>query len=206
MSPLLSPYKVDIKTDALSGYDIDKISKVSTTTENGNRAEYSCTLTIPASIESTSSDYIYPIRIIYDGISILPIQQKVQAWRYNYFNVSIKKDEMTIDKDNQLLTFPYVINIEQRFSESDPYPMEVEIVPDTLFAKITKITDTQGLCSMPVSQLKEGENLVYIRLVEQGCPPIDFPFSFTYTKPSPKTKRKPVVKVKEPDYNLKFDL
>lgn len=207
MPTLLSPDKIDINVDTESGCLIDKISKISTTTTMGNRAEYSCKLTIPNTITSKPSKCIYPIQIIYDGIALLPIQHVVNAWRYNYFNVIINNDEIKIDKANGLLKFPYNINIE-RFSENETFLLDVMVVPDTLDVNIQKISETRGLCSMPVSQLNEGENLLYIRLKEQGCPPIDFPFSFTYTKPVPKSKHKPEVKeniqVKELEYDLEF--
>lgn len=207
MPTLLSPNKVDINVDPESGCIIDKISKTTTTTENGNRAGYSCKLTIPSTIKVKTSEYVYPIQIIYDGIVLLPIQQKVKAWRYNYFDVSINNSEIKIDKQSGVLTFPYNINIE-RFSEEETFPVDVRVVPDTLDVRVQKISEVRGLCNMPVSNLQEGENRVYIRLMEQGCPPLDFPFDFTYTKPAPKTKHKPAVKediqVKEVEYDLEF--
>lgn len=213
MPPYLSPDKIDVDVEPNTGCLIDKISKNTTKTSNGNRADYSCKLTIPSAITTQLSEFDYPIQIIYDNIRLLKFQQKVKAWHYNYFDVNIKSDEIEIDKESGLLSFPYNINIE-RYSDKETFLIDVKLLPDTLDVEIQKISETRGLCKMYVSQLNEGLNYIFIRLIEQGCPPIDFPFAFTYTKPSPKTKQKPAVKeniqikkktMQELEYDLEFE-
>lgn len=213
MPPYLSPDKIDVDVEPNSGCLIDKISKNTTKTPNGNRADYSCKLTIPGSITTQLSEFDYPIQIIYDNIRLLRFQQKVRAWHYNYFDVNIKSDEIEIEKESGLLSFPYNINIE-RYSDKETFLIDIKLLPDTLDVEIQKISETRGLCKMYVSQLNEGLNYIFIRLVEQGCPPIDFPFAFTYTKPSPKTKQKPAVQeniqikkktMQELEYDLEFE-
>ena len=193
MSPLLSPSKIDIAVDPNSGCLIDKISKQTKETGDGNRAEYTCRLTIPNTITEEPSEYEYPIQLKYDNISLLPFHQKVKAWHDKYYDIIINDAEKEFDQENGLITFPYNINAE-RYSNEDAVHFELIVLPDTLGVEIQKISTTRGVCKVPVSELNEGVNYLFFELTEQGCPSISFPFALTYTKPAPKAKRKTVAK------------
>lgn len=212
MPPTLNPSKLDLEVDQNSGCLIDKISKQTKETENGNRAEYSCRLTIPSSITEEPSEFVYPIQMSFDNIKLMPLQKMVNAWHYKYYDITINDAEKEYDKANGLITFPYIISAE-RFSNEETFPFEMNVLPDSLEVEIQQISATRGICKVPVSELNEGVNYLFIELIEQGCPPISFPFAITYTKPTPKTKNKPAVKeninikkktIQEIKYELEF--
>ena len=193
MPTALSPSKVDIEVAPNSGCLIDKISKQPKETPDGNRAEYDCRLTIPNTITQNRSEFEYPIQLKYDNIHLLPIQKKVIAWHDKFYDITINDAEKELDKENELITFPYNIDVDRNANE-DVVHFELKVLPDSLGVEIQTISTTRGKCKVPVSELNEGVNYIFIELTEQGCPPISFPFALTYTKPAPKAKRKTVAK------------
>ena len=193
MLPALNPSKVDIEVDSRSGCFIDKISKETKQTDDGNRAEYSCKLTIPSTITEEPSEFEYSLQLKYDNIYILPFRQKIKAWHDKYYDIVINDAEKEFDQEKGLITFPYNIDIDRNANE-DAVHFDLIVRPDTLGVEIQKISTTRGICKVPVSELNEGVNYLFFDLTEQGCPSISFPFALTYTKPAPKAKRKTVAK------------
>lgn len=191
MPTILSPDKTDVEVSPDCGYTIDKISKSVKTTASGNRAEYDCKLAIPTGITADQTEYTYPIQITYDGIRILPIQQTLKAWHYNCFGVTVDTKGIEVDKIGEFVSFPYTLSVE-RYSDKEFFQLDIQIVPDYLNAEVEKLTETTGICTIPLSQLDDGTNDFDVRVIEQGCPPVDFSYELTFKKP--KTKRKPTVK------------
>ena len=212
MPTALNPSKVDIEVAPNSGCLIDKISKQPKETPDGNRAEYECKLVIPSTITQNRSEFEYPIQLKYDNIYLQPIQKKVIAWHDKFYDITINDAEKELDKENGLITFPYNIDVDRNANE-DVVHFELKVLPDSLGVEIQTISTTRGKCKVPVSELNEGVNYIFIELTEQGCPPINFPFALTYTKPAPKAKRKTVAKedfkinkktIQEFEYDLDF--
>ena len=178
----IDPSKIDIQVDPNSGYVIDKLSKQTNKTSDGNRAEYTCTLTIPNDIKEIPMEFVYPIQINCDNIKLLPSQKKVKAWRDNYYDVVIKDSEKTFDKKNNTLSFPFTINAE-RFLCEETIPFEVSANVDSWAVDVEQSSPTQGVCTVQIADLNEGENYLYIELTEEGCPPVTFTYIITNKKP-----------------------
>ena len=193
MPSTLNPSKIDIKVDPDSGCIIDKISKQTKKSDFGNRAEYTCRLTIPSSITEDPSEYDYLIQMTYDNILITPQHIKVKAWREMFYDVIVNDAEKGIDKKNGLLTFPYTIDTERQPNEEAVH-FDLDVLPDSMEVDIEKTSTTRGICRIPLSVLEDGENYLFFKLTEQGCPPISFPYSITYNKPASKSKQKASVK------------
>ena len=149
------------------------------------------------------------MQMTFDNIKLTPIQKKVNAWHYKYYDITINDAEKEYDKGTNMITFPYVISAE-RFSNEETFPFEMMVLPDSLEVEIQQISATRGVCKVPVSKLSEGVNYLFIELIEQGCPPISFPFAITYTasktkkptaKENIKIKKKTIQEIK---YELEF--
>lgn len=181
MPSVINPTKIDLMVDPNSGCIVDKISKQTKVTDYGNRAEYSCRLSIPDAISEEPSEFDYPIQMTYDNIKLLPYPKKVKAWRDNYYDIVINDGEKVFDKKNGLISFPYTINTE-RFSSEETSRFELSLSPESLDGELQRESTTRGVCIIPVLTLEEGENYMFIELTEQGCPPISFPFTITYNK------------------------
>lgn len=188
MSSLLDPTKIDFIEDPSAGFIVDKLSKKTNMTADGNRAEYSCKLFIPSTLTEETKDFEYPIQMSYDNIKITPFSKKVKAWRDNFYDIVINDKEKAFDKKNGLLSFPYSVTME-RLSTDVPTTFELEVTPDDLEAELQQTSTTQGTCVIPVTALEEGENYIFIELTEEGCPPISFPYTITFNK---KGKKQPV--------------
>ena len=181
------PSKVGFVTDENSPCIVDKTTMQNKMTTAGMRTEYNCTITIPATVTDESAEFDYPVQMSYDGITLLPIATKAKAWRDNYYDIVINDSKKVYDKKNGTISFPYTIEME-RLSTEGITPFELEATPNYLEAEIQEGTTTEGVCIVPVSKLEDGENYLFIELTEQGCPPVSFPFTITYTAKKQPTK------------------
>ena len=181
MTTNVNPSKIDISANPEAGYTIDKLSKRTNVTDYGNRAEYTCELNIPAAVTENTAEFNYPIQMSYDNIAIMPFTTKVKAWRDNFYEIEVNDKEKAFDKKTGLLSFPYSVTME-RLSIDMPAQFELEASPDEMEAELQQTSATQGVCVIPVANLEEGENYLFIELTEEGCPPLSFPFTITYTK------------------------
>jgi len=181
------PSKIDFAGDANSTCLVDRKTKQTKNTGFGNRVEYSCQLTIPNTITEETDEFDYPIQMIYDNIILMPYPKKVKAWRDNYYEIFMNDSKKVYDKKNGTISFPYTINIERLASEGIS-PFQLEVTPDSMEADIQTDAISQGICTVPVSSLEDGENYIFIELTEKGCPPLSFPFTITYTAKKQPTK------------------
>ena len=180
--------RVSIEMPPDSGCEIDRTSGEFKNTMFGNYVQYDCTLHIPQSLSDDETTEIeYPLHVIYEGLISPLIPFSVKAWHYKYFVVDIIESETALDKGN--LSFTFNINAER---DQDVYPMSVDIQADSLAYELEKFSEARYKCR--VQNLREGVNNIVVRVVEQGCPPVSFPFEITYTKPVAQTKTQPAVK------------
>lgn len=183
--------KVNIEVRPETGCYIDKTSKESKNTENGNFVQYNCVLNIPSNLPDELTTIEYPIIIQYDGLKSPIIPFKVNAWHYKYFVVDIDDTQTTLE--NGTVSFVFNINAE-RIANDRIYPTTVNIQTDSLTFEYEKMSEIRHKCK--VYSLKEGVNNIVIQILEQGCPPASFPFEVEYYKPVAKTKNKPAKKEK----------
>ena len=170
------------------GCDIDKTSIITKDTESGNFVQYNCVLTIPESLPDVITPITYPVQIVYDGIKYATHNLKVKGWHYKYINVDINDEETLMEKEN--LSFSLNLTTEKNPGEND-YPFLVEAMSDSLLTNLEKISETRYKCK--IDSLPEGENLVYIHIIEKGCPHTIFPIEIIYTKARKRTRYKPAV-------------
>lgn len=187
----LNPAKIDLVVSPDAGYTVDKISKQTKESNDGNRTEFTCSFTIPASITEEPTDCNYPVQVTCDNITLLPSQKTVKVWRDNYYDVIVNDAEKSYDKKTDMFSFPYTITMERNPNE-ETYHFELKVLPDDLDIEIEKTSTTRGVCSIPASVMENGENDIYFEVTEQGCPPLLFPFSINYKKP--KGKKAPTLK------------
>lgn len=190
----LSAYKTRVEVDPMSGCYVDLPSETKKDTEFGNYIQYNCVLNIPKSLpdemyDDTRNEITYPIQIVYDGLKSPVIPFKVKAWHYKYFNVDVNDAETSIHQG--VLSFTFNINAERNPGEA-VYPTNVNVQTDSLYCDLEKISETRYKCK--VMTLKDGNNIIVIQILEQGCPPASFPFEVTYTRPSSKTKSRSPIK------------
>lgn len=178
----IDPSKIDIQVDPNSGYVIDKLSKQTNKTNDGNRAEYTCTFTMPNDIKDIPTEFVYSIQINCDNIKLLPFQKKVKIWRDNSYDIVINDADKTFDKKNGLLSIPYTVNVERYIGE-EPIPFEVSASIDAWVVDVEQTSATQGVCKVQISDLNEGDNYLNIELTEQDCPPVSFVYILTCKKP-----------------------
>jgi len=178
---------IDIKSE--TGCEVDLTSRSFRDTEAGNYVEYDCILNIPQDlpddINDPKSERIYPSQVLYNGLKSPVINIKTKAWHYKYFTADVNESERLFQ--NGLLSFTFDINA-QWTADDDIYPKKVIVKSDSLEIMPDKISETRYRCRD--LSIKEGLNNIIIMIQEQGCPPMNFPYEITYTKPNAKNKGK----------------
>lgn len=184
---IISAHKsyIDIKPE--TGCQVDMTSRYCKDTEAGNYVDYDCILSIPHDLPDDINDpkaiLIYPAQIKYDGLLSPVINIKKKAWHYKYFTADVNESERTFQ--NELLSFTFDINA-QWTAGDEAYPKKATVLADSLEITPDKISETRYRCRD--LNIKEGINNIIIKIQEQGCPPMYFPYEITYTRPSAKNK------------------
>lgn len=192
MPSYISPEKASIEVDRKMGCVIDKISKQSKVSTEGNFMQYACTLDIPQDITDEASDITIPVTVVYDGLRspVIPVSSK--AWHYRYFNVEVNDQETVVN--GTTLTFTFNINAERQQGEAD-YPYTATLFTDSLTSEMEKVSETRYKCK--VFNLREGINNIAIQVLEDGCPPASYNFEVEYTRPPEKQEAKKNAKKEE---------
>ena len=178
-----------LEVDPASGCEIDRTSGETKNTQFGNYVQYDCVLRIPNSLpDEETIELEYPSQVKYQGLASPVIPVKARAWHYKYFVVDVLDSETVMDKGT--LSFTFNINAERAQGE-DIYPTAVSIQADSLNFTLEKYSETRYKCR--VQNLQEGLNNIVVQVIEQGCPPVAFPFEIFYTKPVARSKNHPEV-------------
>lgn len=176
-----------------TGCILDKTSRETKDTESGNFLTYNCTLNIPQSLPDTITTITYsPVSISYDGLKLFDVALPIKAWHLKYYNVDPIESETMIA--NGVASFTININAQRIAGEGD-YSFEAKVEADSVAVEYEKLSETRY--KYFVSNLKEGENILNILVIEKGCPPSVFPFEIYYTKPVPRKKKKEEVVVRK---------
>lgn len=182
--------EVTMATDPDSGFEIDMTSGEAKDTQWGNYVEYRCTLRMPEKLsDEEPEELVYVARVNYTGLISPVIPVKAKAWHYKYFVVDVIDAETVLN--NGTLSFAFNIN-ESRDPGEDLYRKRVAILADSLSVSIEKISEIRY--KVRATELKEGLNNIIVQIIEQGCPPVSFPFEIVYTKPVEETKGKKTAK------------
>jgi len=192
MPPYISPEETSIEIDSKTGCIIDKPSKETKRTADGNLVQYASILRIPDGITDEVSEISYPAYIVYEGLRSPLIEAKAQAWHYNYYNVDVVEQETSISGGT--LAFTFDISAE-RLPDEDIYPYNVDLATDSLPFNIEKVSALRYKCK--VHNLKEGINNVVVQIQEEGCPPASYTFEVEYTKPTARATQDKVVMKKK---------
>lgn len=186
MPTIISSDETYLEIDNKSGCDLDKTSRHKKDTESGNFVEYNCSLNIPDDLPDEIVEISYPIQILYDGLKSPVVQHKVNAWFYKKFEVEEDESQRSLSQG----TLTFVFNIKNVQSDGNIYKTDVSVLADTLkVEREDKMSETRY--KYKVYGLNEGINNVVIQIVEQGCPPVSFPFEVEYHKPVARTRNKP---------------
>lgn len=176
---------------------IIKSSFMPNDTPQGNRIEYDCELCFPDVLykhiendpNNSKQETIpikYPIQIISEGIKF-PSCFEAKVWYLKNNTINFNESEKTVNKGVAIFTFDV-----ERISEDDIYPLEVDIIADSLYPEpeCEQSLSNNHRYTGKVYDLKEGPNDIIIKIKEKGCPPILHPYRIIYTKPSAKNKHK----------------
>jgi hypothetical protein len=172
----------------------DATSKRAKDTQFGNAIQYNCTLTIPEGLPDEITDVTFPVQVAYEGLTSAVIQCHAKAWHYKYLTIKVDESK-TIFSANGDLTFTFNITAERLKGES-PVPYEVDVHCVGHKATPTKVSETHYRCQ--VFDLKEGKNIINVKVTEAGCPPVSYPFEVDYNKAKAQqaaAARRPAVRI-----------
>lgn len=186
----ISSTKTSFEVVEKEKFHIDGTSIERKDTENGNFVQYNCAIDIPPTLLDTIAEIGCKAQVSYDGLVSPEIPISFSAWHVKRFNVDIIEQSGVSNGG-----FSFTINIdEQKAIDETDYPFEVKVVTDSITAYADKLSETRYKITLP--SLSEGVNEFSVNILENGCPPQNFPFEITYTKPVAKSRNKKAVSAK----------
>ncbi|MCR4958190.1 MAG: hypothetical protein K6B13_06240 [Prevotella sp.] len=192
MPAYINPDETRIEVEDNSGCQIDKITKETRKTSDGNSIEYNCTLNCPLNVGDEPQEIGYPVYIVYEGLRTPIETANAQVWHSKYYTVDVNDDDVNISGN----TLNFTMNVSaDRLQGEDVYPFKPTLVTDVLDFDIQKVSDTRYKCK--VDNIKEGMNNIIVRIEEEGCPPADYEFEVEYKKPTPATQGQKAVTMKK---------
>ena len=179
MPPYIHASGTSIDIDPAIGINIDKVKKDGRDTNDGNYIEYPCEVSIPNGISTERKDYSYPMQVVYDGLRSPVINLNTKAWHYNYYSIDYNESDANITRGTLNITFD--INASRLIGDGD-YAVTFNLKTDSLRFEKEKVSETRYKCK--VFDMREGTNIIYAVITEDGCPPFYFQFEVVYTKPA----------------------
>ena len=172
-----------------SGCQIDEQSRA----VNGNIVSYECTLTMPPTMITDSTDVSYDVSLAYDGMQ-LQLLPMTATLRYEGGRFSV--DELS-DGAFEGNGYAFTINVkEHNVQPGDAdYPYEVEVMTSDLPFTLSKQSVSRYRCRL--NSLMADNNNVYVVVREEGCPPAVFPFEITVKRPAKQSSGKGQVTIRK---------
>lgn len=193
MPAYVSSKATSIEMPTQGGCRIDKVSKETKETSDGNYVQYDCRLDIPQDITEEPTELTYQAYVLYEGLRSGDINVTAKAWHNKYYNVDVKDNDYSISDGN--LSFTFDVSTQLMPGEA-VYPHEARLLTDTLASEITeRVSETRYKCK--VYNLNEGMNIIVVQILEEGCPPCNFTFEVVYTKPRERSGGRGKVTIKK---------
>lgn len=192
MPPFVNPADVTIEMDPAAGCEIDKLSRQSNTTTEGNFVQYGCILNIPPGLTDEVKPFNLTARVKYNGLLSSTLSANAEAWHYKYYTVDINEQDATIK--NNMLSFNFDISAD-RNADDAIYPHTATLVTDGLTFDIEKVSETRYKCK--VYDLHEGTNNIVVQILEEGCPPSNYGFEIDNVKQVSHSASKPNVTIRK---------
>lgn len=190
--PFVPAEMVSLEFDPYSKISLDKYSCDRKNTTEGNKVEYSCTLSIPESLTDVVEIVNYPARITYDRFKSSWIDISIGEYFYKKFDIRINDKSI----NNGTLTLDFEITDNKPDEQAINLDVNVSaytLVKDSVNAdtlnlvtdRIQKISETHY--RYEVYGLHEGLNTVVVDVAEPDCPISSFSYDMEYHKPVAKT-------------------
>ena len=168
--------ETSFEIDPESGCYVDKLTKEAKNNPDGSYVEYKCRLECPITVSDDVRPIIYPVNIVYQGLRTPPMEVRGQVWHSKYFAVDVNEKDVSLSGS----TLTFIVNIRAERQPGEPaYPFFPKLTTENLEYSMEKIMDTSYKCV--VKDLKQGINIITVRVEEDGCPPADYAFEVVYT-------------------------
>lgn len=156
-----------------------------------NTLTYDCKLSIPSSLSDTlaTQEYIYALK--YDGLQSIDYKVSIPEWYVKYYEVELSNTKFTVNPNDTItVEFDLVKTDAARNDDTNYFKMVELITPENENIPLNKITENHY--SFRVGS-DDRERLAFVvKITENGCPPIEYPFEMVFTRPTPESKNNSV--------------
>ncbi len=156
-----------------------------------NTLTYDCKLSIPSSLSDTlaTQEYIYALK--YDGLQSIDYKVSIPEWYVKYYEVELSNTKFTVNPNDTITVEFDLVKTDAARNDDTNYFKTVELItPENENIPLNKITENHY--SFRIGSGNRERLAFVVKITENGCPSIEYPFEMIFTKPAPKSKNKSV--------------
>lgn len=156
-----------------------------------NTLTYDCKLSIPSSLSDTlaSQEYIYALK--YDGLQSIDYKVSIPEWYVKYYEVELSNTNFTVSPNDTIAVEFDLVKTDAARNDDINYFKTVELItPENENIPLNKITENHY--SFRIGSGDRERLAFMVKITENGCPSIEYPFEMIFTRPAPKSKNKSV--------------
>lgn len=152
-----------------------------------NTLTYDCKLSIPESLSDTLASQVYTYALKYDGLQSIDYQISIPQWYVKYYEVELSNTKFTVNPNDTITVEFDLVKTDAARNDDTNYFKTVELItPENDNIPLNKITENHY--SFRIDSGDRDRLSFIIKIKEDGCPSIEYPFEMVFTKPEPKSK------------------
>lgn len=156
-----------------------------------NTLTYDCKLSIPKSLSDTLALQEYTYALKYDGLQSIDYKVSIPEWYVKYYEVELSNTKFTVNPNDTITVEFDLVKMDAARNDDTNYFKTVELItPENENIPLNKITENHY--SFRIGSGDRERLSFVVKITENGCPSIEYPFEMVFTKPAPKSKDKSV--------------
>lgn len=174
-----------------SDCEIQIESRVENENVERNTLGYNCRLSIPKNLTDTLQTHEYHYSLKYDGLISSLHAVSISEWYVKYYEVNLSNSNYVVSSPTDTITVEFdLIKTEVARNDESNYFKKVEVVAANFPEQpiLTKITENHF--SFQIFGIDQEKIMFSVRITEEGCPSIEYPFEMIFTKPEPTEENK----------------
>lgn len=164
-----------------------------------NALTYNCRLYIPMDLtDDTLKIHDYNFSLMYDGFLSKKYKVSISEWHVKYYEINISNTNYSLESVTDTISIEFdLIKTDVAKNDETNYYKNVEVIAANMTEQPVLNKITENHYSFQISNIDQERVLFTIKITEEGCPSIKYPFEMVFTKPKPEEKnQKTSVKIK----------
>lgn len=156
-----------------------------------NTLTYDCKLSITSSLSDTLATHEYTYALKYNGLQSIDYKVSIPEWYVKYYEVELSNTKFTVNSNDTITVEFDLVKTDAARNDDTNYFKTVELItPENENIPLNKITENHY--SFRIGSGDRERLTFVVKITENGCPSIEYPFEMVFTKSASKSKNKSV--------------